>query len=299
MVMVIQMAGEQGEVLNQKHIPQSPGHTQAAALGHSSHRQAGHEGDRPEGVHGARAGFRKFQQLGGQKEQPQQKDHHAGKDKPLTGLDGVGPAQGKSLFQKKYPRQDARQKAEKPGHGGQVAAAQTDDHAQGAAQEDQRANHDEQPQDETGGGGGACPALELMEGQGGHHGAQHDADDLGAHVLHRRGAVEAQSSSDVPLEAGDTEAHIFGVAHGGEQQGRGPHHHAGEDNQSIPAQKAIFLHKTVPTPFLVSHKSREQRAGATGSAYGSPPSPPPPLKAAAPGRGAAREGRTRPDRSRR
>ena len=199
-------------------------------------------------MHGAGAFLGELQQLGRGHQQHQQNDHHAGEHQALTLSDRVGPAQGEALLQKDNAHQNTGDEAQQTGHGGQVAAAQTDDHAQGAAQEHQRADHHEQAQHKAAGGGGPGTAPELPGGHGGKQRAQHDADDLRTDVLHLGGAVQAQSARDVTLEAGDAEAHVLRVSGGGEDQGGYAHHHAGQQDQPVVPQPTVFFHFKISPP---------------------------------------------------
>ena len=65
----------------------------------------------------------------------------------------IGALQAEALLQEHDADQDAGDKADQTDHGVQVAAAQADDHTQRAAQEHQRADHDEQRPARTAGPG--------------------------------------------------------------------------------------------------------------------------------------------------
>ena len=241
-----QEAGEELEVVEQHRVPHPAGHAQAAPLGQHAHHQAGCQGDGPEGPHGAGARLGELQQAGHQEQQPQQDDHDPRQDEALAHPDGVGPAQGEALLQAHHAHQDAGGKADQAGHGGQVTAAQADDHPQGAAQEHQGADHHEHPQHKPAGGGGAGLGPELLGRQGRGRRAHHDADDLRTDVLHIGGAVEPQGAGDVPQEAGDAEAHVPGVAGGGEHQGGDADRHARHQDQPVVTNPVLFSHRYTP-----------------------------------------------------
>ena len=135
-------------------------------------------------------------------------------------------------------------------HGVEVAAADADDHPQGAAQEHQSADHHHHGHQEADHGGGAAPGLELLPQEGDHRGAQNQTDDLRTDVLDDAGAdlgvkagpLEIQSPGDVPQEAGDAEAHVGRVAEVGQQHGGGAHHQTCGNEQPVAFQKAFFFH---------------------------------------------------------
>ncbi|MFR0798992.1 MAG: hypothetical protein ACLSHJ_09810 [Oscillospiraceae bacterium] len=70
--------------------------------------------------------------------------------------------------------------------------------------------------------------------------AEHEADDLRTDVLHLGGAVQAAGARGVAQEAGDTEAHVGGVAHRRENEGGKADGHAREDD--TPMDLFHFLH---------------------------------------------------------
>ena len=113
------------------------------------------------------------------------------------------------------------------------SAADTDHHTQRAAQENQCADHDEHTQDKAQGRGGAAAAFELLKAQSGDEGAQYDADDLGTDVLYYRSGVQAEGAGRITQEAGDTEAHVAGVAQCGQQYGGSAYHQTGGDHQPV------------------------------------------------------------------
>lgn len=99
-------------------------------------------------------------------QQHQQGHHQHGEGHALHHGLLIGAAQAEALFQEHDADEDADDKAHQAHHGVEIAAADTDDHAQGAAQEHQGADHDEHGHDEAGHGGGAALGLELLADQG-------------------------------------------------------------------------------------------------------------------------------------
>ena len=197
-------------------------------------------------MHGAGTGLGEAQ-LAGEYQQQNQQDHHkAGQHQTLALADRIGPPQGKALPQKDDAHQNTGHKAHQTGHGGQITAAQADDHAQRAAQKDQRADHDEHAQNEAAGGGGTGFGPEFLGADGRQQGAQNDADDLRADVLDLVGAVQSQRAGNVPLKAGDAEAHVPGVAGGGQHQSRDTDHDAGQQDQTVLAEPVVFSHPNTP-----------------------------------------------------
>ena len=94
----------------------------------------------------------------------------------------------------------------------QVAAAQPKHHPKGAAQEHQGADHDESAQQEPGSRRGAALGAEFALDKRHDQRAQHQADDLRPHILDHGGGMEPQGARNIPLEAGDAEAHVGRVA---------------------------------------------------------------------------------------
>ncbi len=115
----------------------------------------------------------------------------------------------------------------------QVAAAQADDHTQRAAQEHQRADHDEGAQDEPQDRGGAAVALKLLGGDGRDESTQDDADDLRTEILDDRGTVQAEGARGIAQETGDTEAHVTRIAQGCQRHSCRANDQAREHNKPV------------------------------------------------------------------
>ena len=104
--------------------------------------------------------------------------------------------------------QDAAGKAHEANDGVEISASDSQDHAEGAAQEHEAAHHDAEAQHEAGERGGAAAGLPLALADGNEEAAQHEAHDLGPDVLYGLGAVKAQATHRVADEAGYAEAHV-------------------------------------------------------------------------------------------
>ena len=163
----------------------------------------------------------------------QQDEHHhldGGEDHAVQLGLGIGALQGVAPLQEEHTGQDAQHKAQQAQQGVQVAARQTQDHAEGAAQEHQAAHHHEEAQHKSGDGCAAALGGELLLAQGHDEAAQHQADDLRPDVLHGGGTVQAQTAGGIPQEAGDAEAHIGGIAEKDQQRGNDADDQSGDDD---------------------------------------------------------------------
>ena len=161
---------------------------------------------------GAAARLGEAEQRGGGHQEQEQHHLEDGEQPALQSGKPVGAPEGIPPVQEKYPGQNAADESTQAEQDVQIAAGQPQDHAEGAAQEHQAADHDEEAQHEAGQRGAAAPGGELLPGQGQQKAAQHQSDDLGADVLHRGGGVETKGSGGVPQEAGDAEAHVDRIA---------------------------------------------------------------------------------------
>ena len=193
-------------------------------------------------MQGAGTGLGEAQQPGARQQQDEKDHHDAGEHQALPGGERPGAAQGEALLQEDDANQDAAQEAQKASNRRQITAAEPQDHPQGAAQEDQGAHHHHKAQQEAHGGGGAGTGTELLRGESGAEGAQHEADDLRPDVLHLPGAVEADGARDIPQEAGNAEAHVAGVAVGRQHQGGDADDHAGEQDHAVLPEPVGFFH---------------------------------------------------------
>lgn len=216
--------------LNRHGVADAAHHAQAGALGQSAHHHGDQQCSQHGRVLGAGALLTELEQAGHGDDQDQQAGHHDGQHAALALPNGIGPLQGEAALEELDADEDTQGEAHQAHHGVQVAAADTQDHPQGAAQEGQCADHDEGAQHEACGGGGAGLGPEFLGGHGHDERAQHQTDDLRPDVLHLGCAVHTHRAGDVPQEAGDAEAHVGGVAQMGQHHSGQTDHRAGDDH---------------------------------------------------------------------
>ena len=179
---------------------------------------------------GAAAGFREEDESGGRHQQDEHDQLNGGEqDAVQLGLD-VGPLQGVAALQEEHTGQNADGEAQQAQQGVEVAAGQTQDHAERAAEEHQAADHHEEAQHEAGDGGAAALGGELLAAQGHQEAAQHQTYDLRPDILHGGGAVQAKTAGDIPQEAGNAEAHVGGIAEVDQQSGDDADDQTGDDD---------------------------------------------------------------------
>ena len=204
----------------QHHVTDAAHHAQAGPLGQSAHDQARRQADEHGSVlgAGAAAGLGEVDE-GGSRHQQDKHHHLDGREQEaLQPGHGIGALQGIALLQEEHARQNAQHEAKPAQQSVQVAAGQAQDHAEGAAQEHQAADHHEKAQHEAGQGRAAALGGELTLEQGDAEAAQHQADDLRPDILHGSGPVQAQTACGIPQEAGDAEAHVGRVAEKDQQR---------------------------------------------------------------------------------
>ena len=129
--------------------------------------------------------------------------------------------------------------------GGAPVAAKIGEIMGVAAEEGERADDNERADDEAQRGRRAGAGLELLARHAHEERAEHEADDLRTDVLHLGGAVQAAGARGVAQEAGDTEAHVGGVAHRRENEGGKTDGHAREDD----APMDLFHFLSTPCSF--------------------------------------------------
>ena len=196
-------------------------------------------------MHGAGPIFADLEQGREQQKRDAGDDQQHGQHRPLRRAQGIAALQGKAPLQEQGPYEDAQGEPQQGHQRVQVAAAQTEHHTKGAAQEHQGPDHDEGAQQESGRGRRAALGAELPLHQGHDHGAQYEADDLRPHILDHRGGMKPQRTGDIPLETGDTEAHVRWVPQRAQGQGGDTHRHAGQYDHPID-----FFHNYLPRPNL-------------------------------------------------
>lgn len=169
--------------------------------------------------------------------QKQQTRHHGGERRPLERAGGVGALEVEAAAQEDDADADAEHEAEQTDHGVEVAAAETQHHAQRAAKEDERADHHERAEHEA--RGGEEPA------RGRNSRPMSDIANApstrpmisGRTYCTFGGAVQPDGTRDIALEAGNTEAHVAGVSKSGQRQRRESHGDAGGKDKPV-----LFFH---------------------------------------------------------
>ncbi len=140
-------------VADHEEIPEAAGLADAGALGQDADDKGQAQGQPDGGPHGAGASLGVGQKRGSQCQHDEERHLQDRDDGAFEGVELVGPTQGEASFQEEGADVDAQEEADKADPGVEVAGRHTQDHAQGAAQEDQGANHDHETQEETGQGG--------------------------------------------------------------------------------------------------------------------------------------------------
>jgi len=224
---------EQIAVPEEHHVADAAHHAEAGLLRQSAHDERDGQRDQHRRMLGAGALGAGEEDRGDDQQKQQQPRHDGRQHATLRLADGVSSFERKAVFEEQHADTDARDKADEAYQRVQITAAQTEHHPQRAAQKDQRADHDEHAQHESGRGGRARLRAELARCERHDERAQHQAQDLRAQILHLRGAVQAERARDVPLKAGDAEAHVGGVSQRGQRQGRDSDDDAGQNHEPV------------------------------------------------------------------
>jgi len=203
---------------------------QPGALRQRTHHRGDQQCRQHRGVLAAGTRLAELEEGGHGDKEEQQAGHNDGQHAALALAHGVGALQGEAALEELHADEDTGGEARQTHHRVQIAAAHAEHHTEGAAQKRQRTDHHERAQHEAGGGRGAGLGAELLRRHGHDERAQHQPDDLRADVLHLRRAVHTHGSGDVTQEAGDTEAHVGGVAQLRQHHGSQTHHRAGDDH---------------------------------------------------------------------
>ena len=216
-----QGAGEDGHKAQQQlalpeegHIADAAHHAQAGALGQSAHHKARDQADQDGSMQRAGACARLGEEdEGGSRHQQHQHDHlHRREGCALQHRLFKGAAQRVAPVQEHNTHQNARHETGQPQQRVQIAARQTQNHAEGAAQKHQAADHHKEAQHKAGQRGAAAPGGKFLLGQCHGKAAQHQTNDLRPDVLHCARPVQAQCARGVPQKTGDAEAHVHRVA---------------------------------------------------------------------------------------
>ena len=232
--------GQQTEFLEHDGVTNAADHAEAALLRQRADDQTDAEREQDGSVHGAGAFLGECEEAAGDQGENEAADEQDREEQAFHGALFIGSAEAEVVLQEEDADQDAEDEAHQADDRVQVAAADTDDHTQWAAKEDQRADHDRCAERKADEGGAAGLRLEFLADECHDAGAGDDTDDLWAEVLDGRCAVELQGAGDVTQEAGDAEAHVGRVAELHQKDGD----HA--DQQPCAAEDqgfSFFLHK--------------------------------------------------------
>jgi len=206
----------QVELLEHDAVTDTTGHAEAAALCKSTNYQTCDEGDGERSTHGAGALGAEYEPSGNEDGQSGYYAKENGVDCAFKALLCIGTLEGEALLESDGTNKDTCDEANQTYDGVEVAAADTDNHAEGAAQEYQSADHNYHTQQEAGNGGRTANGLPFLLAKGHDHGTQSDTGDLRTYILYNCCAVKLYSAGDVSEEAGDAEAHVCGVAQHGQ-----------------------------------------------------------------------------------
>ena len=131
------------QILEHHRVAQTADHADTGFLCQRANNQRDQQRDQERGVLGAGALLRELEQRGNSQEQDQQADHDSGQHRAVERLGGVVPLKREALADEDRAEEDTGGEAGQTDNGIQIAASQTQHHAQRAAEEGQRADHDE------------------------------------------------------------------------------------------------------------------------------------------------------------
>ena len=242
-------AVQQVEVLEHERITQAADHAEPALLRERADNERDGERD-PEGsVLGAGALFGELEQRGHGDDQDEQHGYHSGQHAALGHVRLIRTLEGEALLQARNADENADDETGKADERVEVAAAETEHHAQRAAEEGQRADDDERTEHKTHRGGRARAGLEFLARNAHNERAEHETDDLGADILHLCGAVQAAGARNIAQKAGNTESHIRRVAERRQNERSKAHSGTGSDD----AQMYFFHFLNSPISFFDTH----------------------------------------------
>ena len=224
---------EQLEVLEHDGITDAAGHAQTALLSQSAHDQRDDQCHKDGSVLGAGAGLTELEQGRNQQEQQEQAGEDGRQHSALCLGSVVSALQGETGIQEPGADEDTHSEADGGGQSIQITACQTQDHTQGTAQEHQGTDHHQRAQYKADSGGGTGLGPELPGGNAHDKGTHDQTYDLGTDILHHSSTVHTAGAYDVPKEAGNAEAHVGGVAKGGQQDGCQTDSAAGQNNEPV------------------------------------------------------------------
>ena len=233
-------AGDKAEVLEHDGVADTADHAHTAALAERADDKTRDERETPRGMHAAGTFFGELEER--RSGEPEDEQQHI--DDREGGAFGerllIAAAEREALLEEHNAHENAHDEAHKTDKGVPVTAADTDDHTQRAAEEHQRADHDERAEKEADHRGRAAAALEFLRRDRRDERAEQDADDLRTEVLHDLRAVHAERAGRVAQEAGDAEAHVAGVAVRAQNERRNADHKSGDEDQPVVFQPVVF-----------------------------------------------------------
>ena len=152
------------ELFKENRVPDAADHAQAGALSQTADNEAGQQADPDCRVFRAGAGafFREEQEGGNGQEQDEQDHCDGGKRGAFRRRELIGALQRITPLQVKDAAEDAGGKAHQAEDRVEVSAGDPQDHAEGAAQEHQAADHGEEAEDQPREGGTAAPGRKLF-----------------------------------------------------------------------------------------------------------------------------------------
>ncbi len=208
---------DESPILEHEQVSHAAHHAETAALRKGAYYETGDQSCDERSSHAAGTLSAECEEGGNENHQEEEScsndaDAHAF----CLGLTAAA-AKGESLVQQEYTAEDTNCETDKANNCVEVTAADTQSHAQGAAQEHESADHNAKAEDEAEHGRRAAAGLELTLCKSDDESSDNDADDLGTDILDNGSAVQLGCAGDVTDKAGNAETHICRVAKHGQQ----------------------------------------------------------------------------------
>ena len=180
-------------------------------------------------------------------EQQQRKDHQRQDDEhaALRLRQIMTPLERVALVQEEHAREDAAHKAGQAQQRIEVAARQSQNHAERAAEEHQAAHHYKHAQHEARHRRAAAAGGEFLVADRHNKAAEHQTDDLRPDVLHGCRRMESKAARRVTQEARDAEAHVLRVPEQHQQR----RDHADDQTSEDHIPLFMFQRHIFSTPF--------------------------------------------------
>ena len=231
---------DQFEVFEHDRVADSACHAETGTLAESADDQSDDQGNENGSAHAAGTFRAGFQQNG--REGHNEEDHESDREsEPFQLALLIRTVQGEALFQRDRADYNTDNESEETDDRVQVAAADTDHHAERAAEEYQRADHDQCAEHETGERGRTALRLPFFRDECHDHGTDHQTDDFRTVVLNDTRTVESHRTADIAKEAGDTEAHVLRVSELGQQNCCRADYETGQDDHSVILQETVLF----------------------------------------------------------